>query len=58
MSLQDTGYRFDISTSSVSRIFHKWIDVMHICLALLIRWHDQKVVQKMMSIEFLKIFRN
>lgn len=58
MSIQDIGYRFDVSTSSVSRIFHKWIDVMYIRLAFLIRWPDREELRKTMPIEFLKNFGN
>ena len=42
---EDLACRFQISLSSVSRIFHKWIDIMHKHLKFLIVWPSQETVR-------------
>ena len=59
---EDLACRFQISLSSVSRIFHKWIDIMHKHLKFLIVWPSQETAQcKKLDIRygiFLVIFEN
>ena len=40
--LQDLAYRFDISLSTVSRIFSAWMTVMDIKLSPLISWPERE----------------
>lgn len=43
---QDLAYRFGISPSRVSQLFHEWIDVMSQELGQLIKWPHREIVQK------------
>ena len=43
---QDLGYRFGISTSRVSQLFHEWIDVMAREFGQLIRWPHRENIRK------------
>lgn len=51
---EDLAYRFGVSLSSVSRIFHVWMDVMYARLKLFIRWPERDVVQKTLPEAFKK----
>ena len=42
---QDLAYRMSTTESCVSRIFHRWIDVMHNELKQLIIWPDKETLQ-------------
>ena len=41
---QDLAYRFDIDCSKVTRIFHRWIDVMAANLKVLIHWPEKDMI--------------
>jgi len=56
LPLQDLGYRFKISTSTVSRIFYRWIDVMNERLNFLIKWPEREELRKTMPMVFQKNF--
>lgn len=53
---QDLGFRFSVSQSTVSRLFHKWIDIMYIRLQPTIQWPTRESVAKTMPLEFRKDF--
>ena len=53
---RDLAYRFEISQSSVSRIFKKWISIMSKRLQFLIRWPSREEVQKTLPDVFKKFF--
>lgn len=53
---RDLAYRFEISQSSVSRIFRKWISIMSERLKFLIRWLSREEVRKTLPVEFKKFF--
>ena len=40
------AHRFSISISTVSRIFHKWLDVTYTRVAKYIRWPDRETLSK------------
>ena len=40
------AHRFSISISTVSRIFHKWLDVMYTRVVKYIRWPDRETLSK------------
>ena len=42
--LDDLANRFDIATSTVSRIFQKWLDIMYSKLGFLITWPKREVI--------------
>ena len=46
--IQDLAFRFNVSCSTVSRIFLKWITAMDHCLRHLIWWPDCESLQKTM----------
>ena len=43
---EDLGYRFGVASSTVSRNFHKWLEVMYMRLKPMIRWPDKETVHK------------
>lgn len=57
-TLQDLAYRFSISLSTASRIFHKWLDVMDIRLKFLIRWPGRHELRQTMPATFKSNFGN
>jgi len=54
--IQDLGYRFGVSTSTVSRILLKWLKQMDIRLRDLIYWPDCEALQKTMPVCFQQSF--
>ena len=50
--IQDLGYQFGVSTSTVSRILFKWLRQMDIHLRDLIYWPDREALQKTMPVCF------
>jgi len=51
---EDLAYRFGVSPSTVSRTFHKWLDVMYARLGECIRWPDKETVHKTLPVAFQK----
>jgi hypothetical protein len=49
---EDIGYRFGISGATVSRIFHKWLNVMYDKLSTLICWPDRDSVRQTLPVVF------
>ena len=56
LTFQDLAYRFNISKSTASRIFDKWIVVMARELKFLIKWPDREVLQKTMPHDFVQAY--
>lgn len=56
LPLKDLAYRFKISPSTVSRIWHKMINVLHLRLGFLIEWPERDMLQATMPIEFRQAF--
>ena len=56
LPLKDLAYRFKISPSTVSRIWHKMINVLHLRLGFLIEWPERDMLQATMPIEFRQTF--
>lgn len=54
--LQDLGYRFGVSDSTVSRIFEKWLNAAFWRLKPLISWPSRNAIQKTMPQAFLDSF--
>lgn len=54
LSQADLGYRFQISQSTVSRIFCQCINVMFVRLRFLINWPERDAVRKTMPMAFRK----
>ena len=46
ISIQDLAYRFGISPSRVSQLFHEWIEVMGQELGQLIHWPHSEVIKE------------
>lgn len=58
LPLQDIAYRFNISVSTASRIFDRWIDVLCTRLKFLIHWPDREELQRTMPSIFQQNFGN
>ena len=54
--IEDLGYRFRVSTSTVSRILLKWLRQMDIRMKDLIHWPDRDALQKTMPVCFQESF--
>ena len=54
--IEDLGYRFGISTSTVSRVILKWLRQMDVQLRDLIYWPDREALQKTMPVCFQESF--
>ena len=54
---QDLAYRFGVNQSTVSRYFHKWLDVMYTKLSCLVFWPERGELLKTMPSEFRKHFK-
>ena len=44
--MNDLGYRLHVIEATVSRFFHKWLDVMHCNLKQLIVWPDSEPLKQ------------
>ena len=55
---EDLAYRFGVAKSAVSRIFHKWLDVMYVKMKSCIRWLDKETVRQTLPNVFIKHFQN
>ena len=56
LSLQDLAFRFKVSCSTASRIWHKLICVLHERLEFLIEWPEREVLQATMPMSFRQAF--
>ena len=54
LPIQDLGYRFQVHTSTVSRIFSRVVDVLFVKLKPLIRWPDRDALSMTMPMAFRK----
>ena len=58
MLYKDITYRSNISESNVSKIFHKWLDIMYRELRQLIVWPDREKLYETLPIHFKKHYFN
>ena len=56
LHVEDLGYRFGISNTSVTRIFQKWLEVMYHRLHFLIKWPEREVIRQNMPMAFKQLF--
>ena len=56
LKFQEFAYRFDISKSTASRTFDKWIDVIAIVLKFLNKWPNREELQKTMPTDFVQVY--
>lgn len=54
---EDIGFRFGVHPSTVSRNFHRILDVMFIKTTPLIKWPDRDVLRETMPMSFRKFFK-
>lgn len=45
LAMTDLAYRFNISQSSVTNIFHAWLDALYATLGGLVHWPETDVCQ-------------
>lgn len=55
---EDLGHRFGVHYSTVSRNFHKILDVMFVRTAHLIAWPDRDTLRKTLPSSFRRFFKN
>ena len=58
LMVEDLGYRFNISKSTVCRIFRTWIDVMYVKLDFLIVWPSKEIILHNMPQIFKDLYPN
>lgn len=56
LSEVDLSYRFGIGQATISRLFEKWVGIMFTTLSPLVKWPEQREVQKTMPVDFRKSF--
>ena len=56
LMLQDLACRFRISSSTASRIFLKWLDVMYVRLKFLVAWPPREIMEKNMPMAFKQLY--
>jgi len=56
LPLKDLAFRFNVSCSTVSRIWHKLIGILHERLEFLIEWPERHVLQSTMPMAFRQAF--
>ena len=57
LTIQDLAYRFDISKSTASKVFLKWIDIMYVGTNFLIRWPERDELVATMPLSFRQYFK-
>ncbi|XP_038068247.1 uncharacterized protein LOC119737753 isoform X2 [Patiria miniata] len=55
LPLQDLGYRFNVASSTASRLFERWIDTMAVRLQHLIMFPEHTVMDSRISREFATV---
>ncbi|XP_034072475.1 uncharacterized protein LOC117546303 isoform X2 [Gymnodraco acuticeps] len=56
LPLKDLAFRFNISLSTASRIWHKLIDILHESTEFIIEWPERHVLQATMPMGFRQAF--
>ena len=54
---EDIAYRFRVHPSTVSRKFHRVLDVAGVRTAALIKWPEREVLRQTMPMSFQKFFK-
>ena len=54
---EDIGYRFSAHRTTVSRNFHKVLDVMDVKLSHLIKWPDREILRETLPTSFRRFFK-
>lgn len=54
---EDLAYRFGVHVSSVSRNFHRVLDVLFVYTSSLIKWPDRETLRQTMQSSFRKFFK-
>ena len=56
LSLNDLAHRFDVCTSTMTKIFQIWLEVMYCHLQFLIKWPDRDVIRRNMPLAFKQLY--
>ena len=56
LMLEDLAYRFRVSSSTASRIFLKWLDLMYVRLNFLVAWPSRDIMEKNMPMVFKQLY--
>lgn len=55
LMLEDLAYRFRVSSSTASRIFLKWLDLMYARLKFLVAWPSRDIMEENMPMVFKQL---
>ena len=53
---QDLAYRFGVHQTTISRIFHRWLNLMYVRLKPLVAWPSRDELRKSMPMDFRSTF--
>lgn len=56
LMLEDLAYRLRVSSSTASRIFHKWLDLMYVRLKFLVTWSSREIMEENMPMIFKQLY--
>ena len=56
LNVKDIAYRFGMSVPSVSKIFHKWLDILFNRLGKVIKWPEREQLLETTPLSFRNIF--
>ena len=56
LHVKDVAYRFGVSIPTVSKIFHKWLDVLFYRLGKLIKWPEREQLLETTPLSFRNVF--
>ena len=57
LSSQDLAYRLYISPGTVSKIFHKWLDILFYRLSKMIKWPEREQLIETTPLSFRRLFK-
>ena len=56
--VEDLAHRFEVSKSTITTVFHMWIDALYACLNFLVAWPARDVLQHNMPLIFKDLYPN
>ena len=57
LSSQDLAYRLYISPGTVSKIFHKWLEILFYRLSKMIKWPEREQLIETTPLSFRRLFK-
>ena len=56
LMVEDLAYQFRVSSSTASRIFHKWLGLMYVRLKFLVAWPSREIMEENMPMIFKQLY--